>query len=351
MPRRGTVRLWLVSLGLWAAVAVVGMVTPLINPASRGEAMQWPNLVLQVFYWLSWACFTPFIVVLTRRRRLPRHWGVHLGAALGFLLTQAVAMSLVAKATMTSGIGLEPLSMIIRSWLSGRPVYFLLLYLLIVAAAEAVEYARTLREQSARTARLEGDLARAELASLRMQLQPHFLFNALHAVNVLIREDAAAAQRMVVGLGDLLRASLQGTPDQLVALAEERAMLERYLAVEAIRFQDRLRVRLDIALELEAAKVPPFLLQPLIENALKHGLAHSPAGGRLEVRARREGASLVLEVENDGPTPPPAAAEGLGLSLTRRRLEQLFQGKATLGLRPRLDGNGAVARVTLPWTA
>ena len=217
--------------------------------------------------------------------------------------------------------------------------YDVLAFVIMAAVVVVSDRLRAARERELRAARLESSLARAELRSLRLQLQPHFLFNALNTISATMYDDPAAADEMIDRLGELLRASLRTAPSvsdaagseeppEEVTLAAELEILDAYLALTRARFRERLEVALAIEPETRRALVPPLLLQPLVENAVRHGGAERVGRGRIEVRAERRDGALRLTVEDDGPgAPAPAAggtSGGLGLSATAERLQILY---------------------------
>jgi len=205
-----------------------------------------------------------------------------------------------------------------------------------------------LRRDTERNAlRLELVAQEAQLRGLRGQLNPHFFFNCLNNLRELIVEDPRRAQRMVTQLGGLLRYSLRADQSELVPLSDEIRALEDYLALEGIRFEERLAVRWDIAKDVQGIRVPPMLLQTLVENALKHGIARRPHGGEIVIAARLTEASVELEVLNSGELREPASTSGIGLRNARERLSLLFGNRATLVLQNGNQGRVA-ARVTLP---
>jgi LytS/YehU family sensor histidine kinase len=181
-----------------------------------------------------------------------------------------------------------------------------------------------------------------------MQLGPHFLCNTLNTISALIHTDADLADRMVARLGELLRLTLEQFRVEEATLRRELRLLEAYLEIERARFGDRLRVELDVEPGAQAALLPCLLLQPLVENALRHGVGRKPGAGRVVVRARRDGPRLLLQVEDDGPGLPGSLTEGVGLSNTRDRLRRQYGGDAALLLRPGALG-GVCASVELPW--
>lgn len=198
-------------------------------------------------------------------------------------------------------------------------------------------------------ARLRAELSEARLAALQAQLQPHFLFNSLHALSTLIlRGEARAADEMLGHISRFLRMTLDDGEAPTIPLEEELGFLEAYLAILRARFGDRLRVECDIDPRARALRVPRLVLQPLVENSVRHGDSVEAGPCRIGVRARLEDGALALEVEDDGHGPPPApAAEGIGIGNIRRRLEQLYPGAHALTLGPGPAG-GALTRLVIP---
>lgn len=207
------------------------------------------------------------------------------------------------------------------------------------------------RERELKAAQLEGSLAQAQLRNLRLQLQPHFLFNALNTISATMYDDPTAADEMLDQLAELLRASLRTAQSDEVSLGEELALLDRYLALMRARFGERLTVALDLDPEASAALVPSLLLQPLVENAIRHGNAERVGRGTIAVRSRKEGGRLVLEVEDDGPGDPGAAPDrppGLGLAATAERLRLLY-GDGQSFSAGNGSGGGFLVRASLPF--
>jgi hypothetical protein len=217
--------------------------------------------------------------------------------------------------------------------------YTLPIYLFIASAAHTLLYRRRLAEHTA-------SLARARLEGLRMQLQPHFLFNTLNMISSMITRDPARADKMLLALSDLLRFSLNTSAEFEVPLARELEITERYLEIMHARFDERLRYRISAELETHAALVPPFLLQPLAENSIRHGLGSLPEGGRIEILAHRRDTLLCLTVSDTGVGLLTDFSEGIGLGNTRTRLRELYGERATLVLR---NQNGLAVEITLPF--
>jgi two-component system, LytTR family, sensor kinase len=224
----------------------------------------------------------------------------------------------------------------------------LAVYWVIIAVSHAFNYARKFRERELRAAELEKRLTEARLQALQMQLNPHFLFNTLHAISSLMHKDVEAADRMLVRLGDLLRRALESTDTQEVPLREELDFLSRYAEIEQTRFGDRLKIAMDIDTDTLDALVPNLILQPLLENAIRHGIEPHARAGQIEVTSRREADSLKLEVRDNGSGLNGHIVEGVGTSNTRARLQQLYAGRQSFELANLTDGGTAV-RVTLPF--
>ena len=222
-----------------------------------------------------------------------------------------------------------------------------LLLWLMIGVAHAWWYARQAAEREHQAEQLQARLVEARLEALAAQLDPHFLFNSLNAIAEMVHRDATAADRMLVGLGELLRASLDRRHSQLVPLDEELALLRHYLEIQLHRLGDRLRVRWDIAPRLGDALVPPLLLQPLAENAIVHAIAARSTPGSLAVRAAVEDGRLALDVEDDGGPVSGGPSHGTGLTNLRARLECLFGADGEVTLTKSAAG-GTCARVRIP---
>jgi len=239
-------------------------------------------------------------------------------------------------------------AMIPPMWIKSTVVQ-VLLYWAVIGVDRGLAWQARYREAELQRARLEARLVEAQLDALRVQLRPHFLFNTLNAIAVLVRkDDGPGAIRMINGLGDLLRRSLGTVSVERVTLREELDFIGRYVDIELVRFSDRLRVAIDADSSALDGRVPCLLLQPLVENALVHGIAPRVAGGRLDIRARVVDARLVIEIRDDGPGVAAGHREGIGVSHVRKRLAQLYADRATFALGDGEDG-GTVARVVLPF--
>lgn len=356
--QRVRTRPWALILAIWTAFGLLLSTQQGIGYALRGNPLPWGTLLL---LWMpvayAWALVTPVILWLGRRFPFKRNsWVrsalVHLVACcvLVFLLGLGYtyhAASVLPQAAATPP-GLARALQVFVGWLFVDG----LLYWTVLSVASVVEHQRRLRERELAASQLETQLARADLQALQMQLQPHFLFNALHTVGSLVRTgDRDTAVRVVAGLGDLLRRMLDGVSQQEVPLKAELEFVRTYLAIEQIRFRDRLTVTIDADDDVLDAAVPHLILQPLVENAIRHGIAPHVAAGRVEVRARRAGGYLELDVRDDGPglgngTTRPGPS-GIGLTNARARLERLYGEDCELSVR-NAAGGGLEAQVRLP---
>jgi two-component sensor histidine kinase len=231
-----------------------------------------------------------------------------------------------------------------------------LVFIAVLAGGVARDYFlryQSRREQTillqAQAAQLQAQLADARLAALRTQLNPHFLFNTLHAVSALVERDPRGVRRMIARLSELLRTTLDGADEQVVPLGQELTFTHRYLEIMQIRFQGRLSIQSQVEPSALDALVPNLILQPLVENAIKHGVSKIDEEGRIEIHARREGDRLLMCVRDNGPRVTEVlAAEGVGLRNTRERLEQLYGADQSLTLRAAEDG-GVIAEVVIPF--
>lgn len=226
-----------------------------------------------------------------------------------------------------------------------------LIYLALCGSCQAWAWSQRARERERRAAQAESALARAQLAALQMQINPHFLFNSLNGIAGLIHTDPDTADNMLVDLSSLLREALDLTGEAESTLSQELRFIERYLAIETARFGDRLNVDVDIPEALADARLPTFILQPLVENAIRHGIEKRRSAGIVRLRAAHAGEQLIIDVEDDGPGPQPnptPAHGGLGLTNTRARLNALYEGDADFALTA-ITPHGSRARLTLPW--
>jgi len=258
-------------------------------------------------------------------------------------------------------VGEERTFSLANSLLTFRFIDELIIYLTVLAAGFARDYFMRFQERQAemmhlrtQAVQLQAQLAEARLQTLRMQVNPHFLFNTLHAVSSLVERDPRGVRRMIARLSELLRYTMERAGEQEVSLHEELLFLEGYLEIQQIRFQDRLEVEEDIAPDVLDALVPSLILQPLVENAIKHGVSRIEEMGRIEIKAWREDETLCLSVRDNGPGLVETSgdgertSEGVGLRNTRERLQSLYGTAQQLVLKSAPSG-GAHAQIRLPF--
>jgi signal transduction histidine kinase len=333
-------------VGIWAVLGLVSLA-----PRAGTELFAFgPRLVYHLVHILTLGALTGSVVWVSRRTESWLAWsrfGLHIALAAAF----AALVTFIATAALRSAPNAAPI----------RPLAIFELHFLAYFAVLAITYAldflawrRDQRVEEARlaerSARLEAQLARTELQILRSQLDPHFLFNALHVISELVHVDPPRADHVVARLGDLLRMSAALARAGDVPLRDELAFVNAYLEIQQARFGSRLRIVRNVDATTLDAAVPSLLVQPLVENAIRHGTSKRATGGQLEIVTRRMGSSLVIEVLDDGPGLPTDQTpdEGIGIGHTRARLAQLYGGRGALELESR-PGGGTRARVRLPY--
>ena len=328
---------------------------------TEGTSISWLRAASwQMPTYYMWALLTPLVLWLGRRWRIDRRRWLR-GVGVHVLLGLAVAAThLFLVALFNWWLAPYPVEkwglLALYGMLAIRYVHLeLLIYAAILGVGYSFDYYHKLRERDLQASQLQAQLVQAQLQALKMQLHPHFLFNTLNAISVMVRKGAnQEAVRMLAGLSDLLRMALDNQGAQCVSLRQELEFLERYLALEQIRFQDRLQVKMKIQPETLHAQVPNLILQPIVENAICHGIAARADAGLVELRTWREDGSLMLQVRDDGPglhgADVSTAGQGLGLTNTRARLEQLYGRSYRFDIKDGENG-GAVATLEIPFSA
>lgn len=349
---------WGLILGVWTAYWFLNAAQQYLGYSmSRGYAVPfWISLLLQAPLAYTWALATPGILWLGRRfpfdrRGWPLSIAVHLVVSCSFVFL----LDLMYAWHAANVLPLRTMPLFARATQSFVSWVLVdgLLYWTLLSVSYAVEHYRRYRERELTAAQLEAQLAQADLQALKMQLHPHFLFNALHTIGSLVRTgDRDNAVRVVAGLGDLLRRVLDGGAQQEVPLKQELDFIRNYLEIEQIRFHDRLTVAITADPEVLDANVPHLILQPLVENAIRHGIAPHRAGGRVVVGARRVDDRVQLVVRDDGPGigngDGETARPGIGLSNTRARLARLYGDDYELEVS-NAPGGGLEARIAVPF--
>jgi two-component system LytT family sensor kinase len=355
-------RAWGVVFGIWTIFGLLESAKTYFWLGTQGFPRVWWWILLgNMPWWYAWAALTPAVIWLGSRwpltgPRRRRAIGVHGIAAIVSAGAHVVASGVLTY-WVTGGRAAPTMSRQIDAFLVNYFIVDIAIYCAILGAYFAFDYANRWRESTlaaaqieARATRLELGLAEARLQALRMELNPHFLFNTLNAISGLVRNDQRdSAVQMLARLGDLLRATLDRTLPQEISVDDELALLQQYLEIEQARFGTRLIVRVDAAPLARQALVPTLVCQPLVENAIRHGVARRPGAVSVSAHVRRDGGSLVIEVRDTGRgLGPDPVTEGIGLTNTRARLRELYGDAATLHLE-NADGEGAVATVRMPF--
>ena len=345
-------------LGLFSTAQ--GYRLTVLSPRARVEGIElWPLLALNLMLWYVPAALTPVIFWLSGRFRLDstrwlRSLAVHTSAAFAFSIVHALSMTGVRLALWPELISRRTTGEWAASVQSAYLMnldWALMTYAAVAALSHALHYYREAQSRALTAAQLETRLVEARLKTLETELHPHFLFNTLHAVSSLVHADPDAADRMISRLSDLLRLTFDRSGAAEISLKEELEFLQKYLQIEQIRFQDRLSVSVEIQPEALDAEVPRLLLQPIVENAITHGIAPRKGPGQVRISAHVEEGRLQIEVRDNGAGLSPKAREtlhhGVGLSNTRARLECLYGPHHRLEFVE--DRPGLAVRLTLPF--
>jgi two-component system, LytTR family, sensor kinase len=340
----------------WLLLAAASLVPALLNASTtylntrflRGSA-DWSAVAFAAILWLAFGALTPIPYVLARRYPIRREnifasVLVHLSGALVLCVAWTSIAVLLAQ-PLNRRPPQEAFLRYYLSWTLANLPWAVFLYFTVLGSIFAFTYYREARERESQQARLAAQLAEARLGALRMQLNPHFLFNSLNAITVLVRDQKTReASRMLELLSGVLRQVLQNEKRQEVSLEDELRFTEQYLAIEQVRFSDRLQVRWEIEPGVRDALVPEFILQPLVENAIRHGVAKRSEAGLIEIAGRESNGDLMLSVEDNGPGYQPTSNVGVGISNTRARLKTLFGEAGQLEILSAVSGTVATVR-------
>ncbi len=356
----------LLVLGVCTLLALVFASQSYFFYEASGDKKSWSDVLLWSFgNWYIWAAMTPLIFSLARRFRFERgRWHAalvfHLAACALFSLTHLV-IQIATQALVGNEFYAQTPFRSSFVFLFTKHIHLnLLTYVGIVGISHGTFYFRRYHEReaeahklAAQAHKLEAQLVRAQLQTLQMQLHPHFLFNTLNTISELMHRDTKAADRMVARLGDLLRLALETQGTQEVPLKQELEFLEKYLDIERMRFHDRLTINIDVDPQSLDARLPNMILQPLVENAIKHGIARKPGAGTININIKRDADKLRVSVRDDGTGLPAGwqttgVREGVGLQNTRQRLEQLYADGHRFELRD-AAGGGVEAEMTIPY--
>jgi len=329
--------------------------------ADPSRSVEWKDIFFLQAVIYSWAILSPLVVFFAKRFRFEqRNWWrvlpVHVAAAVVFLLLHRAIYTIFfiivdsARVAENGGFWAWTLMLIIRNWVVDLPMYCFLLSSIYV-----VDFYRRFRAEQLKSSELKAALANSQLNALKMQIHPHFLFNTLNSISALIHKDAKAADKMVARLGDFLRMTLENSGDREVSLKQEMDFVGRYLEIESVRFQDRLVVEMNIDPETLAARVPNLILQPIVENAIKHGISQQESVESLIISSQRQGDRLQIRVEDSGPGLPPSNENGkgsrtggIGLANTRAMLAHLYEENYLFEIKNAVP-HGVIVTLEIPF--
>jgi two-component system LytT family sensor kinase len=343
---------WLLLIAACLVPALLNASTTYVNTRFSRGAADWSAVLFAATLWLTFGLLTPIPYVLARHHpirsdRIAGTFVTHVFGALALCAAWSL-MGVSLALLMNRRPPLETLPHYYAYWTLTNLPWAVFLYFTVLGSVYAFTYYHEARERESQQARLTAQLAEARLSALRMQLNPHFLFNSLNAITVLVRDqNTRDASRMLELLSGVLRQVLQSGKRQEVTLGDELHFTEQYLAIEQVRFSDRLEVRWDINPELRDVLVPEFILQPLVENAIRHGIAKRSSAGIIEIAAQAMDKDIVLRVHDNGPGYHPDSDSGVGLANTRARLATLFAEVGKLDVVNDERG-GAIASVRFP---
>ncbi|MCU1302546.1 MAG: signal transduction histidine kinase, LytS [Candidatus Sulfotelmatobacter sp.] len=353
---------WPWIAAIWSGIGLFDATQTVFVMRAEGMHHAWSHLFISLLLsWLPWALATPLVLRLSRHYP-PAHWrrfstwGAHIGAC--------------AVIGLVYGGWIASLEELLNPWAQSpgpdlfMPLWLhkfynnllsdLILYGVILLVSYMLDSRERLATHRTETARLNEQLSKAQLNALRRQIEPHFLFNTLNAIAGLVREKRNdAAVNMIAGLSDFLRRVVQDSERQRVPLVEELEFAQKYLDIEKVRFAERLQISVDVPGDLFPAQVPSLILQPMVENAVKHGIAKRVQGGAIRIAASRSNGKITLSVHNNGPSLPAEweqTQSGVGMSNVRTRLQGLYGSEFELSLKNDAAG-GVTASVSIPFTS
>jgi two-component system LytT family sensor kinase len=353
-------RRWVWIASIWLTLGLFQATQTVVVMRAEGMHHVWASLfITQLLSWLPWILATPLVVHLGRKYPPVQlkpfsGWIIHLSACLAIGLVNSALIARTEILLNPWALSPPPLQFF-HHW-QYKFYYGLLDYIFLYGATLAISYVwyskERLAHQQTETARVNEQLTKAQLNALRRQIEPHFLFNTLNAISGLIREKRNnAAVSMIAGLSDFLRRTLEDSGRQEVPLGEEVEFLQKYLDIQKVRFGERLQLSLDVSRDLFAAQVPSLILQPMVENAIQHGIAKRAQGGAIRIAALRRNGMLSLSIYNDGPSLPAdweRARSGIGISNVRTRLQSLYGERFELSMRNH-DPGGVLVSVSVPF--
>jgi len=353
---------WLWLAAIWFGLALFDATQNVFVMRAEGMHHHWGRLFFTLLIsWLPWILATPLVLRLTRRyppaqwKRLTT-WAVHLAACGSIGVVQAAWVAMWEEWLNPWALtpGPDPFPQLWLHKFSYGLLSSLVLYGLILLVDHVLDSREQLARHQTETARLNEQLSKAQLSALRRQIEPHFLFNTLNAIAGLVREKRNdAAVNMIVRLSDFLRRVVEDSGRQQVPLGEELEFTQKYLDIQKARFAERLQFSVDVPQELLPAQVPSLILQPMVENAVKHGIARRVQGGAIRITASRANGTLTMRVYNDGPSLPvgwETSQSGIGILNVRTRLQSLYGDQFELSMRNQQPG-GVEVTVSVPFVS
>jgi len=356
VPSRPLIK-WTVVFACWTAFALFFASQNYLLQGRFGRSLDWKKvLVIWLLCGYSWFALTPFVLWLANRFPLERgrllsSIPIQLFAGAFFSVFSLTIFTLARRSIFGREMGPATLRAELQDLIIGEFHTELLVCWAIIGIVNSLNYYRKYRERELKASQLEARLVESRLEALRAQLHPHFLFNTLNSISVLMRKDVEAADRMLIQLSCLLRVTLTKDTAHEIPLRQELDFLERYLEIEQTRFQDRLTVRMLIDPAALDGMVPQLIFQPLVENAIRHGIADRESGGLIEICAEQRDGRISLEVRDNGPgilRPAREFIEGVGLANTRARLDHLYGPEGCFEWRNANQG-GLIVTATLPF--
>jgi sensor histidine kinase YesM len=346
---------------LWTFIGIVFTLQAYFTSFRSQRPMNFVDaLYVQMAWSYLWALATPLVLWLARRIAIERNNWIR-GALIHIPLSILLSVAVTAVGHVILFLRWE--------WMAGKPFSFerltrfvignfsegIGIYLLIALTGYAFSYYRRYRQGEMRSLKLEAQLSQAQLQALKMQLHPHFLFNTLHSISALLNNQPEAARTMITRLADFLRLTLENSGTQEVTLRKEMEFLRCYLEIERVRFQDRLKTRMEVSPPALDAKVPNLILQPIVENAIRHGIAPRSTAGLIEILAKPQNGNLRIQIRDNGPGLPANRnsekifTKGLGLANTERRLDRLYGAAHRFDLSNDPEG-GLIVTLEIPFS-
>lgn len=342
---------WIAAILFWSALGVLFALPGIKSPHWNRQ------LLWYLTFWWAWGVVTPVIFWIDARlpfeeKQLGRRILAHLPVSMVVILLYTYPLNVMNAVVGLSGWSLLGARGFLASVFNESIVGKWLVYCVIFGARQTFRYYKHYLDSELRLERMERSFSEARLNALRMQLDPHFVFNALNTISSQLERDPRLARTMIEHLGDLLRLSLVARDRQEIPLAEELAFLEHYIVIQKIRFAENLRIEIQVVPEVKYALVPSLIVQPLVENAIRHGVSRRASGGTVTVFAEHDAKQVHIRVTDDGVGLPPGwtleTSSGTGLSVTRERIIGLHpDGNSRFSVRPR-TGGGTEVEISLP---